>query len=150
MILDSIANVGTYRFLGDPFVAGLDYLANFDPATPIGRHSLLGEDLFAIVDHYDTTPSTEKRFESHRRYADIQFVVTGRERILHAPIDSLVIDTPYAPDMDITFYHEPKATSSFLLLPRSFAIFFPPDGHKPGLMAGGRESVVKVVVKVRI
>ena len=150
MILDSITNAGTYRFLGDSFVAGLEYLARFDPITPAGRYSIDGEKLFAIVDRYDTCTSMEKQFESHQRYVDIQFVVSGRERILHAPIDSLVVDALYDGEKDITLYAEPRGSSSFLLGPGQFAIFFPSDGHKPGLMAGGRDSVLKVVVKVRV
>ena len=74
----------------------------------------------------------------------------GRERMLHAPADSLDVDAPYLDEKDVAFYHDPPASSSVLVLPGQFAIFFPADGHKPGCMAGGREAVRKVVVKVRI
>jgi YhcH/YjgK/YiaL family protein len=34
--------------------------------------------------------------------------------------------------------------------PGDLAIFHPGDAHKPGCMAGGRHTVRKVVVKVRL
>ena len=150
MILDSLTRADVYRALGPRIAAGLDYLATFDPETPTGRHLIDGEDLFAVVQEYDTAPATEKRFESHLRYIDIQYLVSGRERMLHAPADSLDVDAPYLDEKDVAFYHDPPASSSVLVLPGQFAIFFPADGHKPGCMAGGREAVRKVVVKVRV
>ena len=150
MILDSLTRADSYRALGPRIAAGLDYLASFDPETPVGRHLIEGEDLFAMVQRYDTAPATEKRFESHLRYIDIQYIVSGRERMLHAPADSLVVDAPYNDEKDVAFYHDPDQSSSFLVLPGNFAIFFPADGHKPGCMAGGRDAVAKVVVKVRV
>ncbi|MBW3631010.1 MAG: YhcH/YjgK/YiaL family protein [Gemmatimonadetes bacterium] len=63
MILDSLSRAGQYGTLGPRIAAGLEYLAAFDPATPVGRHFIDGEDLFAMVQEYDTAPATEKRFE---------------------------------------------------------------------------------------
>jgi biofilm protein TabA len=150
MILDSLTRAAAYHALGARLSAGLHYLAGFDPETPPGRYLIEGEDLFAVVDAYDTAPATEKRFESHLRYLDIQYLASGRERILHAPAHSLQVETPYDDERDIAFYHDPPASSSFLLLPGDFAVLFPSDGHKPGCMAGGRDAVRKVVVKVRV
>jgi biofilm protein TabA len=150
MILDSLSRAAAYRSLGPRLAAGLDYLADFDPDTPVGRHLIDGEDLFAVVQEYDTAPATEKRFESHLRYIDIQYLVSGRERMLHAPADTLEVETPYNDEKDVAFYRDPAASSSFLVLPGQYAIFFPADGHKPGCMAGGREAVRKVVLKVRV
>ena len=150
MILDSLTRAAAYRALGPRIAAGLDYLAKFDPQTPVGRHLIDGEDLFAMVQRYDTAPGTEKRFESHLRYIDIQYLVSGRERMLHAPADTLEVETPYNDEKDVAFYRDPAASSSFLVLPGQYAIFFPADGHKPGCMAGGREAVRKVVLKVRV
>lgn len=150
MILDSLTRAAAYRALGPRLAAGFDYLEGFDPGTEPGRYFLDGEDLFAVVQTYDTAPATDKRFESHLRYIDIQYLVSGRERILHAPADTLVVGTPYNDEKDVAFYADPAASSSCLVLPGQFALFYPADGHKPGCMAGGRETVVKVVLKVRV
>jgi YhcH/YjgK/YiaL family protein len=150
MILDSIANREIYEPLGRRFAAGLNWLSTFDAALGDGRIAIDGDDLFALVQSYATTPGSEKRFESHRRYADIQFVASGRERILHTDTDALTVRTEYDSQSDILFYDEPGASSSILLGPGHFTILWPGDAHKPGCMAGGRDEVKKVVIKVRL
>lgn len=150
MILDSLANAALYRALGARIAAGLDYLAGFDPSTPDGKVELDGTDLYAAVQSYDTAPGAEKKWESHRRYLDIQYVASGTERILHAPTGLLAPRTEYNDQKDVLFYEDPDAASSLLLRPGDFVVFWPGDAHKPGLMAGAREAVKKVVVKVRL
>src|SRR6185503_7718911 len=126
------------------------WLGSFDPAIADGRHAIDGDDVFAIVSAYATGPATEKRFETHRVYVDLQYVASGAERILHAPAAELAVETPYDAANDITFYAEPKASSSLLVRAGGLAVFHPADAHKPGCMAGGRDEVRKVVVKVRL
>jgi biofilm protein TabA len=150
MILDTLARAALYEPLGSRFAAGLRWLRAFDAATPDGRVEIEGDDLFALVQSYATTPGAEKRFESHRRYADIQLVAGGRERILHADSAALQVEVPYDEASDIAFHQEPAASSSLLLGEGDFAILWPGDAHKPGCMAGGRDQVKKVVVKVRL
>ena len=150
MILDSLANAALYRALGPRIAAGLDYLAGFDPSTPDGKVELDGTDLYAAVQSYDTAPGAEKRWESHQRHLDIQYLVSGQERILHAAAGAMEVETPYNDAKDVTFYRDPAASTSCLLGPGDFAVFWPADGHKPGCMAGGRDAVRKVVVKIRL
>lgn len=149
MILDSLDgfdDVGLPRGVRE----ALGFLRGFDPATPDGRYPVWGDDVFALVERYETGPSTEKRFESHRAHLDVQFVAEGEERILHAPVRLLTAAEAYDPDRDVVFYEEPKVASSLLLRAGDFAVLLPRDGHKPGCMAGGRHRVRKVVVKVRL
>jgi len=150
MILTTLAAADAYAALVPGIAQGLAWLRAFDPSIADGRHDIDGSRVFALVSSYDTGPATEKRFESHRAYLDVQYVASGSERILHAPTDSLTVETPYDASNDIMFYAEPKASSSLLLRTGDIAIFHPPDGHKPGCMAGGRDAVRKVVVKVRL
>lgn len=148
MILDSLAGFDDAG-LPDGVRAALDFLRGFDPATPDGRYPVRGEEVFALVQTYETGPATEKRFESHRAHLDVQYVAEGEERILHAPVRLLEVADPYDPATDLAFYAEPRAASSLLVRAGDFAVLLPGDGHKPGCMAGGRHRVKKVVVKVR-
>ncbi|HEY0023291.1 MAG TPA: YhcH/YjgK/YiaL family protein [Longimicrobium sp.] len=150
MILTTLAESAAYEVLGSRVATGLRWLREMDPANGDGRHAIDGEEVFALVSSYQTGPATEKRFESHRVYVDLQYVVSGSERILHAPVDALAVETPYDPAADIAFYAEPLFASSLLMRPGDLAVFHPGDGHKPGCMAGGRHEVKKVVVKVRL
>ena len=150
MILTTLAESAPYEALGERIAAGLRWLRTMDPRIADGRHAVHGDDVFALVSTYETGPSTEKRFETHVRHIDLQYVADGHERILHAPADALAVETPYDDAADITFYAEPAFASSLLMRPGSLAVFFPGDAHKPGCMAGGRHTVRKVVVKVRV
>jgi YhcH/YjgK/YiaL family protein len=150
VILTTLADSAPYEVLGSRVAAGLRWLREMDPAIADGRHAIEGDDVFALVSSYQTSPATEKRFESHRVYVDLQYVAAGHERILHSPVDELVVETPYDSATDILFYADPPFASSLLMRPGDLAVFHPGDGHKPGCMAGGRHEVKKVVVKVRL
>jgi biofilm protein TabA len=150
MILTTLADADALAALSPDAEAALRWLRAFDPATADGRHEIDGDDVFALVSTYHTGPSTEKRFETHRVYLDLQYVAAGSERILHTPAAGLTVETPYDEAKDIAFYAEPKASSSLLLRAGDLAVFHPADAHKPGCMAGGRDEVRKVVVKVRV
>jgi YhcH/YjgK/YiaL family protein len=150
MILTTLAEADRYATLARGIDAGVAWLRAFDPSMPDGRHVIEGGRVFALVSSYQTGPATEKRFETHRLYLDVQYVAAGAERILHAPASSLTVETPYDPPADIVFYAEPKASSSLLMRTGDVAIFHPHDAHKPGCMAGGRHAVRKIVVKVRL
>jgi len=150
MILTTLAEADALSALEPGIGTGLRWLRAFDPAVPDGRHEIDGDDVFALVSTYDTGPATEKRFETHRLYLDLQYVAAGTERILHAPAHGLTVEVPYDEAKDIAFYADPKASSSLLLRAGDLAVFHPADAHKPGCMAGGRDEVRKVVVKVRL
>jgi YhcH/YjgK/YiaL family protein len=148
VILLSLRDAGRQALLSPRIQAGLDWLREWDPSREDGHHQVRGDEVFALVASYHTGPATEKRFETHRRYLDLQYLASGRERILYAPAAGLLIETPYDAERDIAFYAEPKASSSLLLGEGDLALFYPEDAHKPGCMAGGRDAVRKVVVKV--
>lgn len=56
MVIDTISHSGLYHSLGPRFAAGLEWLRNFEPATPDGRYDLRGDDVFALVQSYETMP----------------------------------------------------------------------------------------------
>lgn len=150
MIVDRLENRRLYDKLAHGIRLGFEYLEAFDPATPDGRYPIEGDRVFALVQSYETGPSTERPFEVHRRYIDLQYVVEGRERILRSHLVGLEVETPYDPERDAEFYHDPPASSSVLVGSGEFAILYPNDAHKSGCMAGGRDPVRKIVVKIDV
>ena len=126
------------------------FLATTDlAALPKGRHELDGTNLYASVDEYLSREPEDCRLEAHRKYADIQYVISGQEQIGITPLAETREATPYHPDNDILFLdgevgHYGQAN------PARFFVFFPNDAHMPCLKSGERSPVKKVVVKVRI
>lgn len=149
MILDRLPSSLLYRSLGDDFARAFDYLQSFPENTPDGRYDLDGDDMFALVQSYDSQPATERTFESHRIYADIQYVFSGRELIYYRDPTSLVPKAAYDEKRDATFYHD-KDDQPLHLESGSFVVFWPQDAHKPGCIWEKPCPVRKVVIKIRL
>ena len=128
----------------------LDYLAQTDfNALPDGKQVIDGDRLFAIVQRYTTKPVSEARWETHRRYIDVQYIARGSERMGYVPwSESLPVQEVYDPQRDVAFYE-----ASGVLLPVSagmFAIFAPHEVHAPCLAPAEPQpagEVLKVVFK---
>ena len=150
MIIDSLKNAPLYKTISPNLAKGFDWLAKFDPATPDGRHDIDGDNVFALVQSYESGPAAEKKFESHRKYTDIQLVVSGTETMLYTPITALQPSTEFDLKKDIVFYAETADTTPLLCPAGTFAVFFPQDGHKPCCTAGTPMPIRKIVVKVAL
>ena len=153
MIVDRIENAMMYRSVGARVSAALNYLRQTDfSSVPDGRHELDGDRLFAVVQRYRTKPPQEARWEAHRKYVDVQYVVAGQERMGYAPLsDGLAIRKPYDPEKDLIFYD--VRGDLFEVTAGGLAIFAPQDVHAPGLAAGEPPvvgEVLKVVMKCRL
>lgn len=114
-----------------------------------GRMDIDGEDVFAIVQRYETVKTDAPKFEYHRKYIDIQHIISGEEVIDWAPADRMTVTEKYDPDKDICFgvVSKEEITSVFLHAGQ-LAVFYPEDSHAPKLPAGTPSSVFKIVVKV--
>ena len=126
------------------------FLQNQDlAALEVRRHDLEGPSLFVNVDQYTTRDEADSRFEAHRKYADIQYVVSGEERIGLTPLRLTTVTVPYDSGNDISFLAADEGT--FLSAePGRFFVFFPGDAHRPGVKNRERSQVRKIVVKVSL
>jgi len=152
MILDNLAHSDIYLPLHPLFSAAFAYLKAFDPATPDGKYLIDGDRLYAAVQRYTTAPADTKAWETHQVYADIQYIVSGSERLFYAPAEVLPVGTPYNDAKDVQKYGTgviPNAADT-VLSAGEFAIYLPHDGHKPGCIVEAPEAIVKVVLKVRL
>lgn len=115
----------------------------------LGRHELEGADLFVNVDEYVSRNEEDVLFEAHKKYADIQVIVSGEERMGVLPLDSTSIVVPYNEEKDIVFLTA-DAGNYRTATPGRFFIFFPDDAHRPTVKTTENIQVRKIVVKVRI
>lgn len=119
-------------------------LVNLKP----GKYEIDGENVFATVAEGNKKDFEATKWESHRKYQDIQLVITGKEKIGKANISMLNITEAYDEGRDVMFYSGDGKIH--LAEPGTFFIFFPHDGHRPDIKAKGYETDKKIVVKVRI
>jgi len=150
MIADILAQYRRYTNLSPRFAAAFEFLANLPANQPDGRCEIDGDNCFALVQSYTTKPLAQAKFEAHRQYIDIQFIQAGRETLLWSPLAALTqVTEPYAADRDIAFFASPPQWTPIHLCAGQFTIFFPEDGHAPGIESIGPDAVRKVVIKVR-
>ena len=129
----------------------IDWLRAMPSSIPLGIHEILGRDMFASVQEYETIPRAEARFESHRQHVDLQYTLEGAEIIDWAPRHTLQPDGEFDVEKDFGFWLPPaEPVTALLNAPGRFAIFFPADAHRPKVRAAGTDKVRKLVIKIRM
>ncbi|MDO9153872.1 MAG: YhcH/YjgK/YiaL family protein [Paludibacter sp.] len=148
MILDSLANCEKYAHVHTRFKTAFDYLQNNNLAElPEGKIELEGSDI--VVNIVEITGKTvdAARMETHNNFIDIQVPVGAAETMGWKATSKLEqVTDPYNAEKDLTFFAD-KATSFVNVQPFEFAVFFPEDGHQPGI---GEGVYRKIIVKVRV
>jgi len=150
MITDALSQSPRYAALHPAFAHAFAWLGAFDPALADGNHDI-GQGCEARVMTYVTEAADAKRWESHRRMIDIQCVMRGRERMDVADVTTLAGATAYDEANDVLFYDRaPAGATSAFVGEGEFTIFFPQDGHRPGIALGAASEVRKIVIKVPV
>jgi len=147
MILDTLKNAAKYAGLKIGISEAFGFIDQPGLAElPDGKHEILGDRVFAIVAHEDGRTVSDGELEGHRKYIDIQYVISGDESMGWSPRADLKNSTEYDAKKDLEFFEgEPK---SIVRVPSgSFAVFLPTDAHLPLV---GNGPIHKVVVKVAV
>ncbi len=114
-----------------------------------GKYSI-DEDAFAIVSEYVPKPIHDTRFEAHRKFIDLQCLVSGKEKMGVAPLSKAVESGEFNDDNDIGFYTVPEEECQYYIAKAGkLLVFFPGDAHRPGIKAEKGEGVKKVVIKIK-
>jgi biofilm protein TabA len=150
MIADTFEQHRRYLSLSPHFAAAFEFLGKFPASGPDGRYDIDADNCFALAQSYVTRPLAQAKFEAHRKHIDIQFIQAGYETLLWSPRAALTQATqPYTAEKDIAFYANPSNWTPVNLHAGQFAIFFPEDGHAPGIELGNASAVRKIVIKIR-
>ena len=149
MIVDIIENADLYAGKETRLAAALEYLRKTDFSNLAnGKHEIDGEDVFALVQEYDSRLEEGAEFEAHRKYADVHYVREGSERVGYSHIQRLTTSVPYDEDKDCEMLR--GKGDSVTLFAGMFAVTFPEDAHMPSLAILNPAPVKKIVVKVRM
>jgi len=150
MYFANVSIAEKYNYLEDKFLAAYKWLRETD-ISPLedGIYPIIGEDVYASVQSYTTIDPIEGLYETHEKFFDIQYIVSGREKFGICKRDGLKVKEIIA-ERDLIFYEEPELDGTILLLQGDLIAVAPEDAHKPRLNAGEPCAVKKVVVKVKI
>ena len=100
MIFDTLDNHSFYSRLEPHLEDVFRFLTESDLATlPIGRINLSGDNLYALVQEYDTKLPNAGKWEAHRKYIDVQYLMRGVERMGFANLRTMRL-AEYIPEKD--------------------------------------------------
>lgn len=150
MIIDKIKNFNRYLSLHADFAKVAAVIEKFsDPAIESGKYEIDSERVFAVVQSYDTKEAVPDKFENHRKYIDIQYITAGTEQIHVKEMTGLTVDFPFDEPHDYEFYRTPDSFVTAELEKGEFAIFWPGESHRPGVITDkGSAPLHKVIFKI--
>lgn len=152
MILDQLKNAGQYAGIHTGVDCALEEMKKFTPDHyPGGRVSVDGDNVFLLLNSYETHPKEEAMAEAHRAYIDVMYMVEGAETIYVKPVDSLKnITAEYDPNVEALLADTDEDATAVRLEAGSFIVLFPQDAHSPACHADGMQKVKKIIGKVRV
>ena len=148
MILDSLDHAELYEALHPSFGAAFRFIREHaGDDLPAGRYEIC-DGVYAMVQQLELIPPEQGKWEAHRNYIDIQFILSGVEGIGATQLDSLTETVPYDLEKDIAFYSGEGDICR--VAAGKYMILYPHDAHMPMLrVKEDCRSVKKIVVKVR-
>lgn len=119
---------------------------------PNGRIDIDEDRVFALIQSYNSKMElNDPAFEAHRKYIDIQYIVSGTEILAWAPLDSVTITIPYDQEKDVLFGKVPVDEWTPVRFTEGQAIIlYPSDAHAPSLAIDQPMNIKKIVVKIAI
>ena len=151
MLFSSIKNASHNDISSERFQRALAWLATTDMSTiECGRHDIVGDEVFANVMEFTTVPAAEKQLEAHRRYYDVQFVVSGEELLQYAQLEGLDEAQPFDEGNDFGLYANPAREAWVTLHEGDIVVTPPEDAHKPGCCEDAPAPLKKICVKVLV
>ncbi len=150
MILDKIENADLYY----DSVPGMERFMQFFndndlESFPAGKIRLNGDELFVNIIDLVGKDKKEVPMEAHKDYIDIQIPLTATERMGYkAQEDCEQVIKEYDEGKDVELYSD-EAIAEFDVPVGYFAVFFPSDGHHPGIVPVG-QPLRKLIAKLRV
>ncbi|MCS6770598.1 MAG: YhcH/YjgK/YiaL family protein [Kiritimatiellae bacterium] len=148
MILDRLDRASAYAHLFEGLSDAFVFLMRRGwESFPEGRVELKPSRLYAHIERARGRSRAHAPLEAHRVFADVQYVVEGRDIMGWRDLASCMSPkSPYDKSRDLVFFEDPPLCW-FEVPAGYFTLFLPDDAHAP---LAGDGPVFKVVVKVRL
>ncbi|MGT2757538.1 YhcH/YjgK/YiaL family protein [Streptococcus ovuberis] len=149
MIYDHINNLGTYKGLHPNLDQALDFLSQEALQNlELGRHTIDGDSVFALIQDNQLNQSESPEFEYHRSYLDLHLLLDGQETIIYGFGDRQ--STKDYDEVQDFGFETCERHLKMTIDSQHFVIFYPGEAHQPNVYAGAGDAVKKCVVKVFI
>ena len=151
MIKNSLKYTKNYYKLSEKIKIALKYLENNDlKEKENGRYDILGDDVYINIQDYTSKLLTQGKWEAHKKYIDIQFIIKGSELIGTGEIDNFEITEAYDEANDVEFLNNKKENQFIQMQENDFIILYPHDVHMPQIANNQPSYVKKAVLKLSV
>src|SRR5690349_12914404 len=150
MVIDKLENAENYNGLGEGISKALSYLqsTDFSQLQP-GKYEIDGDQPFAVISEYQTKNIRDEKLESHRKYMDIQYIVSGVELMGMTLLNNQPPSREYDESRDFMLYDD-EPDFFIKVSAGMFTIFYPTDLHMPSIEVGEPAGIKKVVMKIHV
>lgn len=147
MIYDRLTRL--LRFRTSQLSSGIDCLVEHSQTNrPPGRYDVTNG-IVLNVQKLKSLDYTSCRWETHRRYIDIQYIQCGVEGMEVSSVENLHEPMEYDSEKDKTLYN--RGLGSVLTVSTGdFVVFFPDDGHKCCIPITDDKPVRKLCLKIPV
>lgn len=112
-----------------------------------GMYPIDGKEVYASITEGAEKSEETAKWESHRKYIDLQYVIRGKEKIGVASLATATVTKPYDEAKDGANYT--AEGKYYIATPAEFYLFFPSDVHRPNIKVDGYDTVKKLVIKIK-
>jgi biofilm protein TabA len=148
MISGNIDGTGVPACMDDYLMRAMEIMKGLNTESPSGKVAVDGDDFYYTVMEVEVKPVEEIRFEMHRQYIDIHYVIEGNERIAVANGNMLKVSQPYSEEKDCALCYDGQVMSIIALQAQDFCVIYPYEAHKPGGMVNDFCKIKKAVFKI--
>jgi len=125
-----------FAFLGD------SKLSTLAP----GKYPVDGDKAYATITLGTPKNLEDVKWESHRKYIDLQYVIAGKVKLGVCPLSAAQVTEAYNEKTDAAHY---TADGKYhVAAPGTFFLFFPGDVHRPDIKVKGYDTLKKMVIKI--
>ena len=152
MIYDQMKYAGLYKNMMPAITTALEKAASYTPDYyPGGRVDVDGDNIFLLLNSYETHSTEDALCEAHQKYIDVMYMVEGEEIIYVKPTEKLsTITQDYDPQGDALLAKLDADATPVRLTTGSFIVLFPQDAHAPACCDVSPKTVKKIIAKVKI
>lgn len=152
MIFDTLENCEKYCKIHNDFEKAFDFIKKaVRENLPSGKYEIDSSRVYASIQKYTTKSAEEGKFEGHRKYIDIQYMMSGTEAIECVDVSKAESLTGYNEEKDCEFFENKGKSVKGVIDTGDYAVFFPNDLHKPSMSYENvPANVKKIVVKVQV
>ncbi|HPB17145.1 MAG: YhcH/YjgK/YiaL family protein [Clostridia bacterium] len=150
MINGNIEGLGISSCMDDYLLKAIEIMKKLSIKSPLGKVAVNGDDFYYTVMEVEVNPVNEIKFEMHKKYIDIHYLIKGNEKIGVANGRKLGILVPYVEEKDCAICKDGEFMSIIAMEEKDFCVIFPYEAHKPGGMNNEFGKIKKAVFKIKV